>query len=123
LFGAWRLSFAESTFASGPPPYVRVMFRIEPWQDGLKVVYDMVGTRGGVTHWEWIGRMDGKDYPLEGVDEFITNAYAQTGDHTYSLVLKVDGRTTTTSKVVISADGRTMMVTSPASSAKYRKVS
>ena len=74
LVGTWRLNIAQSKFVSGPPAYARVITRIEPWEDGLKVVYDMIGTRGGVTHWEWTGRIDGKDYPLEGIEEVVTNA-------------------------------------------------
>src|SRR5207244_896618 len=77
LLGTWRLNFAQSTFASGPPPYSRVTTKIESSGDGLKVIYDMVGERGGTTHWEWMGRLDGKDYPLEGIEEVVTNAYSR----------------------------------------------
>jgi hypothetical protein len=112
LLGTWRLNLAQSTFASGPPPYARVTTRIESSDDGLKVIYDMVGERGGVTHWEWMGRLDGKDYPLEGIEEAVTNAYSRIADRTYNLVFKVDGRITTTTRISISADGRTMTVTS-----------
>jgi len=122
LFGIWRLNFAESTFASGPPPFARVTCKIEPWEDGLKVIYDMVGTRGGVTHWEWTGRWDGKDYALEGVEEVVTNAYSRIGDHTYSVVVKVDGRITTTTRIAISPDGTTMTATSTASNAQGQNV-
>jgi hypothetical protein len=122
LFGTWRLNFTESTFAPGPQAYVRVTCTIEPWQDdGLKVVYDMVGTRGGVTHWEWMGRLDGKDYPLEGVEEMITNAYSQISDHTYSVIFKIDGRITTTSRIAVSPDGKILTVTSPGNTAIYKK--
>jgi hypothetical protein len=114
LFGVWRLNPAESTFASGPPPYKRVTTRIEPWRDGLAVIYDMVGIRGGVTHWEWAGRLDGRDYPLQGVEEVITHAYSRAGDRNYTLTTKVDGRITTTTTIAISSDGRVMTVTSPA---------
>ena len=27
----------------------------------MKVTYDMVGERGGITHWEWTGKADGND--------------------------------------------------------------
>ena len=121
LLGTWRLNFAESTFASGPPAYVRVTCKIEPWEDGLKVTYDMVGTRGGVTHWEWTGRLDGKDYPLEGVEEVVTNAYSRIADHTYNVVFKVDGRITTTTRIAISPDGRIMTVTTGSNAAIYNK--
>jgi hypothetical protein len=121
LLGTWRLNFAQSTFVSGPPPYTRVTTRIESSEGGLKVIYDMVGERGGVTHWEWMGRVDGKDYPLEGIEEVVTNAYSRIADRTYDLVFKVDGRITTTTRISISADGNTMTVTSPTNTAIYNK--
>lgn len=117
LFGVWRLSSS-----SGPSAYSRVTCKIEPWQDGLRVTYDMVGNRGGVTRWEWTGRLDGKDYPLEGVEEAITEAYSRVDDHTYRIAMKVDGRPATTTTVSISPDGKTMTVTSSTSShAVYTK--
>jgi hypothetical protein len=117
LFGTWRL-----TSASGPSAYSRVTTKIEPWQDGIRVIYDMVGNRGGVTHWEWTGKIDGKDYPLEGIEEAVTDAYTRVDDHTYRLVLKLDGRVATTSTIVISPDGKTMTVTSSVSNtAVYTK--
>ena len=120
--GTWHLNFMESTFESGPPPYKRVATKIEPWEDGLKVTYDMVGVRGGVTHWEWTGRLDGRDYPLQGVEEVVTNAYSRVGDLAYALATKVDGRITTNTTIAISPDGKVMTVTSPASTAKGQSV-
>jgi hypothetical protein len=117
LFGTWHLDSA-----SGPSAYSRVICKIEPWQDGLRVIYDMVGTRGGVTHWEWSGNLDGKDYPLQGVEEVITNAYSRIDDHTYKVTFKVDGRTTTTTKIAISPDGKTMTVTSSGLNAQGQAV-
>src|SRR5687767_11599336 len=66
--GTWRLNPSKSTPTSNSP-YKRVTLKIESWEDGLKVVYDMVGIRGGVNHVEWTGRFDGKDYLVQGVDE------------------------------------------------------
>ena len=121
LLGTWSLDLAASKFVSGSPQYLRVTCKIEPSEnDGLKVIYDMVGTRGGVTHWEWTGKVDGHDYPLEGVDEFITNAYSQVGERIYSLVFKVDGRISTTSRITISSDGKTMTVTSGSNTVVYK---
>lgn len=117
LFGTWRL-----VSSSGPSAYSRVTCKIEPWQEGVRVVYDMVGLRGGVTHWEWTGKLDGKDYPLEGIEENVTDAYSRVDDHTYRVVLKVDGKPATTSTISISADGKTMTVTSSSSNmAVYAK--
>jgi hypothetical protein len=99
-----------------------VICKIEPWQAGLRVIYDMVGTRGGVTHWEWSGNLDGEDYPLQGVEEVITNAYSKIDDHTFKVTFRVDGVTTTTTKIAISPDGKTMTVTSSGLNAQGQAV-
>jgi hypothetical protein len=51
----------------------------------------------------------------------ITNAYSRTGDHTFSLILKVDGRISTASKIEVSPDGRTMVVTTASNKTVYNK--
>jgi hypothetical protein len=104
--GTWRLNPAKST--SSQDRYKRVTSKIEPWQDGLKITYDMVGTRGGVTHMEWTGKFDGKDYPVQGVDYVLTNAYTPIDDHSYQIVIKVDGATAATARVVISPDEKSL---------------
>jgi hypothetical protein len=105
--GTWSLNFAKST----PDPearYKRATTTIDPWEDGLQVVYDLVGTRGGLTHMEWKGRFDGKDYAVQGVDYVLTNAYSRTDERSYQIVSKLDGVVTSTAKVVVSPDGKTL---------------
>jgi uncharacterized protein (UPF0297 family) len=109
-FGTWNLNLAKSSNRSDSPRYKRATCRIEPWEDGLRVTYDMVGIRGGVTHTEWTGRFDGKDYPMQGVDNVLTNAYRKIDDRTYEIVIKVDGVLVATARVVVSADGKTLNV-------------
>ena len=108
--GNWNLNLAESGTASAPPPYKRATCRIESIQDGLKVTYDMVGVRGGVTHIEWSGKFDGKDYAVQGVDSVLTNAYRIIDDHSYEIVVKLDGAVVATSRVTVSPDGQTLRV-------------
>jgi hypothetical protein len=99
--GTWKLSKPDAR-------YKRVNTRIEPWADGIRVRYDMVGTRGGVTHMEWTGKFDGKDYPVEGVDYVLTNAYKLLDDHSYEIVIKVEGSVAATAHVEVSPDGKTL---------------
>lgn len=106
LAGTWKLNPAKSTAA--PDRYKRVISRIEPWEDGLKVSYDMVGIRGGVSHLEWIGKFDGKDYPVEGADYIMTNAYTPLGDHSYEIVVRVEGALAQKAHVEVSSDGKTL---------------
>lgn len=109
-FGTWQLNPAKSTTRADASPYKRVTTRLEPTEDGLTVVYDMVGTRGGVTHMEWRGRFDSRDYPVQGVDYVLTNAYRRIDDRSYAIVVKVDGAVAATAVVVVSPDGRTLTV-------------
>ena len=106
-FGRWTLNVEKSTY-DGPPPYRRASCTIEPWNDGLKTVCDMVRIRGGVTHLEWAGRFDGKDYPVQGVEEYVTYAYTRVDQRSYDVVVRLDGTVAARSRVTISADGRTM---------------
>ena len=110
-FGTWQLKSQESAGPFSDPAYKRVTSKIEPLADGLKVTYDMVRTRGGITHLEWTGRFDGRDYPVQGMDYVLTNAYRILDDRSYEIVIKVDGQMAATAVAVVSADGRTLTVT------------
>jgi hypothetical protein len=115
LLGSWKLNLAKSTFEAGPPAYKRSTCKIETVPDGLneslKVSYDNVGIRGGVSHIEWVGKLDGKDYPMEGVDEVVTNAYTRVDERTYDVVVKVDGVKAANARIVIAPDGKTLTST------------
>ena len=106
-FGTWKLNFAESTGNPGSR-FKKVVTKIEPTEQGLKVIYDAVGVRGGLTHMEWTGQFDGRDYSVQGVDYVLTNAYSRIDDRSYQIVVKVDGVTAATTKVAVSADGKTL---------------
>lgn len=110
--GSWSLNVSRSTYDPGPPPYKRATYTIERWGgNGMKVVYDMVHPRGGVTHLEWQGRIDSKDYPLQGIDAFVTYAYNQVSPGVYETIVKMGGRVAAKSVITVSDDGRTMTTT------------
>ena len=109
-FGTWRLDPARGTQRTTPSPYKRVTLGITPHGDGLKVTYDMVGTRGGVSHREWTGRLDGRDYPMQGVDYVMTNAYRLVNEHSYEIVVKMEGNPVATATATVSPDGSTLTV-------------
>jgi len=83
--------------------------RVEPLDAGrVRFSYDFVYPRGGVQHLEWDGRFDGKDYIVQGADEYITYAYRETGNRAYEIVAKLDSRVTAVAEVTIAPDGRTL---------------
>ena len=116
--GTWSLRIPAPSESSAPSRYKRVTSRIEPWQDGLRVTYDMVGVRGGVTHMEWTGKLDGNDYPLQGSETVTTHAYRRIDDRSYEIVIKDDGVLQATTRVVVSPDGKTLQVTTEGKSAR-----
>jgi hypothetical protein len=121
-FGTWRLNPAKSSGRAEPSPYKRVTIRIEPAGDGLRVVYDMVGVRGGVTRMEWTGRFDGRDYAVQGADYVLTNAYRMIDDRGYAIEIKVDGRRAATAVAAVSAGGDTLTVTTSETDARGQSV-
>jgi hypothetical protein len=118
--GIWKLDPARSTAASYR--YKRVMTKIEPSRDGLKVTYEMVGVRGGVSHLEWTGKLDGRDYPVEGADYVLTNAYTLIGDRSYRIVVKAEGSAVASAVVEVSADGKTLTSTTTERNARGESV-
>jgi hypothetical protein len=119
-FGTWTLNVAKSVYVPGPAPYTRSQYVIEPWNDGVKVTYDMVHPRGGTTHLEWIGKFDGQPYQLQGVDEYVTYAYRRIDDRTFEVSVRIDDRLAATSKVTLSADAKTMTTTTAGRDASGR---
>jgi hypothetical protein len=117
-FGTWRLDVARSTFVNAASRYVRGTWEIAHAPDDRIIMrYDLVGTRGGVTHMEWTGRFDGADYRLQGPDAVVTYAYTLLDRTTLNLIVKVDGRVTATAHVVLAPNG-TITATTQAGSAR-----
>ena len=108
-FGTWKVDLAKSTYPAGPPPFKSMTCRIEPWEEKVRVTYRIIGVRGDVTHIEWIGAFDGRDYPVAGIDGYvITHAYRLVDDRTFDVIQKTEGSGTLTARLTISADGRTL---------------
>jgi hypothetical protein len=106
--GTWTLNLERSTYTPERPPFRRATRRIELSDDQVTIVDDIVGSRGGVVHLEWRGRFDGTDYPVQGVDVVLTNAYRRIDDRRYELVQKMDGKVVATARLSLSVDRRTI---------------
>jgi hypothetical protein len=97
--------------------------RVEPRAGGtVRFSYDFVFPRGGVQYLEWTGRFDGKDYMVQGADEYITYAYRQTGDRTYEITARLDTRVTAIADVALAPDGGTLTTTTRGRTARGQDV-
>ncbi|MGE3508095.1 MAG: hypothetical protein AB7N65_04350 [Vicinamibacterales bacterium] len=104
--GTWEVNVSKSTYDPGPAPKSNRIV-LKATADGASLVTDGIGADGKPTHNEIIYRFDGKDYPFKGtVAAGTTRAYTRIDDRTYEYVTKVNGKVTTTSRVVTAADGK-----------------
>lgn len=116
--GVWQFQPTQSSFTPEPPPYIRAARRLEPSPDGIHLVEDFVRPRGGVTHLEWTGALDGTDSRVHGVDRFVTYAYRRVDGRTLEGVVKVDGIVTSRSRETVSEDGQTLTIESTGENAQ-----
>ena len=118
--GTWKLNEAKSKVSPGAPKNTMVV--IAPAGDSVKVTVDGVGPDGKPTHNEWMGKFDGKDYPIAGDPMSDTRAYKPVNDHTLALTEKKGSKVTNTGRIVVSADGKNRTVTVSGTDANGKKI-
>ena len=104
--GTWTLNLAKSTYELSAPPKSSVS-KLEQAGEDWTITQDVVDARGRATHTTVRAKFDGKDYPVEGLLASVTFALTRIDDHTYELVTKRDGAMLTTTRSVVSTDGKT----------------
>jgi hypothetical protein len=118
--GVWKLNEAKSKIPAGAPKNSTVVY--EASGDDVKVTVDGVDGDGKPTHNEWIGKFDGKDYPLAGDPTVSTRSYKKIDDHTTELTNKKDGKVVMSGKIVISADGKSRTLTVSGTDSKGKMI-
>ena len=117
--GTWKLNEAKSKILAGGGKNETVVYAA--MGDSVKVTVDGVDGKGNPAHNEWIGKFDGKDYPLTGDPDNDMRSYKRVSDHTLALTDKKDGKITITGRIVVSADGKSRTVTTTTTDAKGQK--
>jgi len=120
VMGAWKLNEAKSNFPAGAPKNTMVVY--EAVGDKIQVTIDGVEAEGEPTHSTWVGKFDGKDYPLTGDPSATTRSYTAIDDHTLDLVNKKNGNTGLKARITVSADGKSRTVSVTAVDASGKKV-
>ena len=106
--GTWKLNEAKSKLAPGMGKNSTVIYQADG--DNIKVTVDGTDAQGKPTHNEWIGKFDGKDYPVTGDPNSDMRSYKQVDAHTLQITIMKDGKVTMTGKVVVSEDGKTRTI-------------
>ena len=110
FIGTWRLNLAESKVPF-PLPKSQVT-KIEVQSDGfIKSTNDIVESNGSNRHTEWVGKRDGKDYPLKGGPTGYTIAVTQIDTNSTEQINRINGKEVARFEVTVSRDGKTMTAT------------
>lgn len=107
--GTWKLNEARSHMPAGMGHVNTSTY--EAQGDQIKVVSEGVDANGQPTHAEWVGKFDGKDYPVTGTSGVDMRSYRQVNPRTLLLTNKKDGKAVTRARLVTAADGKTRTVT------------
>ncbi len=107
--GTWKLNEAKSRFSPGAPKNHTVVY--EAAGDDIKVIVDGTDGSGNATHNEWTGKFDRKFYPVTGDPTTDRRSYRKINNRTMTLTGKKDGKVSLTGRIVVSANGRTRVIT------------
>ena len=114
--GTWKLNEAKSKFAPGVPKNHTVVYEVSG--DNVKVTVDGTDKDGKSTHNEWTGKFDGKDYAVTGDPTSDMRSYQKVGDRVLKMTVKKDGKVTATGRIIVSADGKSRVVSTSEPGAK-----
>jgi hypothetical protein len=122
IMGTWTLDVAKSTYKPGPGPKQSTL-TVDPAGKGIKVAVDSVNADGSPLKWGFTSARDGKEEaPVTGNPLFdvvtSTRESATAGTNVY----KKGGKVVMTSKIAVSADGKSMTVTSTGTDMKGQAV-
>ena len=120
--GTWKLNTAKSKYSPGLPPQSSTLVSVAVDGGFKQTVSTVMATLGLPTRSEVTAKFDGKDTPVKGNVNADTSAYTRIDSRSYDVVSKKNGKVTLTSRVVISADGKTRTVTQTGVDAQGRKV-
>ena len=118
--GTWKLNESKSTFGDGAGKSTMVVWKKAGDQD--KCIVDGIDAAGNKTHTVWIGKLDGKDYPVKGDTQSDSRSFKLSGDHKIDMVSKKDGKEVGDGTIVVAEDGKTRTVTTNMTNAKGEKV-
>jgi hypothetical protein len=118
--GTWKLYEAMSIIGAGMPKNLTVKY--EAAGDNIKATVDGVDGQGKPTHNEWIGKFDGKDYPVTGDPTSDSRSMKQIDERNLELTVKKDGKIRMTGKLVIAADGKSRTLTASGTDAMGKKM-
>ena len=107
--GKWKLNVEKSKFSPAPGPQSQTV-TFEAAGKAIKLTSDSVSADGKAMHTEYTSSFDGKDVPWTGNPDADMASPKRIDAASYENVWKKGGKATITSKVTVSADGKTLTI-------------
>jgi hypothetical protein len=117
--GTWKLNEAKSKLAPGMGKNTTVTYAEQ--KDKIKVTVDGVDKDGKPTHSVWVGKFDGKAYPVKGNLPYNSVAYKVVNDRTNDITTMKDGKMVWSGRIEVSKDGKSRTVTVNGTDANGKK--
>jgi hypothetical protein len=118
--GTWKLNDTKSKIPAGMGKNTTVTYAEA--KDEVKVTIDGTDKDGKPTHSVWVGKFDGKAYPVKGNLSYNSVAYKMVNDRTNDITAMKDGKTVWTGRITVAADGKSRTVTINSTGADGKKV-
>jgi hypothetical protein len=117
--GTWKLNEAKSKLVPGMGKNTTVTYAEQ--KDKIKITVDGVDKDGKPTHSVWVGKFDGKAYPVKGNLPYNSVAYKVVNDRTNDITAMKDGKIGWTGQITVAADGKSRTVTINGTDANGKK--
>lgn len=117
--GTWKLNEAKSKLQPGMGKNNTVTYTEQ--KDKIKVTVDGVDKDGKPTHSVWVGKFDGKAYPVKGNLSYNSVAYRMVNDRTNDITTMKDGKMVWSGRITVAADGKSRTVTINGTDANGKK--
>ncbi len=117
--GTWKLNEAKSKLVPGMGKNTTVTYAEQ--KDKIKITVDGVDKDGKPTHSVWVGKWDGKAYPVKGNLPYNSVAYKVVNDRTNDITAMKDGKVIWNGRIAVSADGKSRTVTINGTDAQGKK--
>jgi hypothetical protein len=119
--GTWKLNETKSKIPPGMGKNTTVTYAEA--KDEVKVTVDGVDKDGKPTHSVWVGKFDGKAYPVKGNLPYDSVAYKVVNDRTNDITTLKDGKVMWSGRITVAADGKSRTVTINGTDANGKKFS
>jgi hypothetical protein len=119
--GTWKLNEPKSKIPAGMGKNNTVTYTEQ--KDKIKITVEGFDKNGKPVHSVWVGKFDGKAYPLKGSPSVDAVAYTTVNDRTNDITALKGGKVMWRGKITVAPDGKSRTVTINGTDANGKKFS